>query len=80
MKWSQALGLTVVAVAAFWVGRSSAEDPNAKPTYGVTGLPKNCRAIVQVNVDAFRAKTYSTEEIIGSLERNCGALGHSWGQ
>jgi hypothetical protein len=35
----------------------TAYDPNAKATYGEeTGLPKNCRAIVQQNIDAYRAK------------------------
>jgi hypothetical protein len=58
----------------------SACDPNSKPTYGEeTGLPKNCRAIVQADIDAFRAKQYSAEEVMDSLERNCGAKGHSWG-
>jgi hypothetical protein len=56
-------------------------DPNSKPTYGEeTGLPKNCRAIVQQNIDAYRAKEYTADEIMASLERNCGANGHSWGQ
>lgn len=56
-------------------------DPNSKPTYGEeTGLPKNCRAIVQANIDSYRAKDYTADEIMASLERNCGANGHSWGQ
>jgi hypothetical protein len=56
-------------------------DPNSKPTYGEeTGLPKNCRAIVQANIDAYRAEQYLAEEIMASLERNCGANGHSWGR
>jgi hypothetical protein len=56
-------------------------DPNSKPTFGAeTGLPKNCRAIVQANIDAYRAKQYTADEIMASLERNCGANGHSWGQ
>lgn len=56
-------------------------DPNSKPTYGEsTGLPKNCRAIVQQNIDAYRAKEYSADEIMNSLERNCGINGQSWGQ
>jgi len=56
-------------------------DPNSKPTYGEeTGLPKNCRAIVQQNIDAYRAKQYTADEIMTSLERNCGANGQSWGQ
>ncbi|TCZ78635.1 kynureninase [Lysobacter sp. N42] len=56
-------------------------DPNSKPTYGEeTGLPKNCRAIVQANIDGYRSKEYTAEEVMDSLERNCGAAGHSWGQ
>lgn len=55
-------------------------DPNAKATYGDTGLPKNCRAIVQANIDGFRSGQYTAEETINSLERNCGANGHSWGR
>lgn len=42
-----------------------------------TGLPKNCRAIVQANVDSYRAKEYTADEVMNSLERNCGANGHS---
>jgi hypothetical protein len=56
-------------------------DPNSKPIYGKeTGLPKNCRAIVQQNIDAYRAKQYTADEIMVSLERNCGLNGHSWGE
>ncbi len=56
-------------------------DPNSKPTYGEeTGLPKNCRAIVQANIDSYHAKEYSPDMIMASLERNCGAGGYSWGQ
>lgn len=56
-------------------------DPNAKATYAEeTGLPKNCRAIVQQNIDAYRAKQYTADEIMAALERNCGANGWSWGQ
>jgi hypothetical protein len=53
-------------------------DPNAKPIYGERGLPKNCRAIVQTNIDAYRAKQYTADEVMDSLERNCGTNGHSW--
>jgi hypothetical protein len=56
-------------------------DPNSEPTYGEsTGPPKNCRAIVQQNIDAYRAKQYSADEIMNSLERNCGEKGYSWGK
>lgn len=52
--------------------------PNSKPTYGDTGLPKNCRAIVQNAVDQWRAGRYSSEDTMASLERNCGENGYSW--
>ncbi len=56
-------------------------DPNSKPTFGEeTGMPKNCRAIVQQNIDAYRAKQFTADEIMASLERNCGTYGSSWGQ
>jgi hypothetical protein len=56
-----------------------ANDTNSKPTYGEsTGLPKNCRAIVQFNIDAYRAKQFTADEIMSSLERNCGINGYSW--
>ena len=56
-------------------------DPNSKPEYGKeTGLPKNCRAIVQAKIDGYRSKQFTADEVISSLERNCGAHGYSWGQ
>ena len=56
-------------------------DPNAQPRYGEeTGLPKNCRAIVQANIDGYRSRQYTADEVISSLERNCGATGYSWGE
>lgn len=63
----------VAITRAFWPA-----DINFEATYGPTGMPKNCRAIVQANIDAFRAQQYSADEIMKSLERNCGRHGHSW--
>lgn len=54
------------------------EDDNARPEYGKTGLPVNCRAYVQVAVNAYRAQQYTAEETMAGLERNCGAYGSSW--
>ena len=59
---------------------SGCDDSNSKPTYGESGLPKNCRAIVQNAIDEWRKGNYSTEDTMSSLERNCGANGHSWKQ
>lgn len=54
------------------------EKPNSKPIYGETGLPKNCRAIVQNAIDEWRLGHHSAEDTMASLERNCGANGYSW--
>jgi hypothetical protein len=56
-------------------------DPNGRPTYNAsTGLPTNCRAIIQANIDGWKAKRYTAEDAFDSIERNCGANGHSWGK
>lgn len=70
------IGLLVAAAS----GCSRLGDPNDKPKYGDTGLPKNCRAIVQANIDGYRSKQYTADEVMNSLERNCGADGYSWGR
>lgn len=54
-------------------------DDNDKAVYGEsTHLPVNCRAYVQVAVDAYRDKRYTAEETMAGLERNCGANGSTW--
>lgn len=55
-------------------------DENAKLEYGETGLPKNCRAIIAVNIAAWRNGTYRENEVLESIDRNCGAYGISWRQ
>ena len=64
------------------------EKPNSKPTFGETGLPRNCRAVVQAQVDGIREirdsnKDYALQllkidEYVDSIERNCGSNGFSW--
>lgn len=51
---------------------------NTVERYGDTGLPKNCRAIIAVNVREFQAGGYPAHEALNSIDRNCGAVGHSW--
>lgn len=53
-------------------------DPNEKPIYGDTGLPKNCKAIIQANLDGWHTGAYTAPEVLGSIERNCGPSGYSW--
>lgn len=67
---------------------TACDKPNSKPTYGDSGLPKNCRAIIKANVEAYQeVRTsqkdygYQLEEIDGifsSIDRNCGEFGWSW--
>lgn len=56
----------------------SRPDDNAKPVYGESGLPVNCRAYIQTAIDGYRAKQYTAEETLNGIERNCGILGNSW--
>jgi hypothetical protein len=72
--------LIIVLIIGFGIGRYTAPDPNAIPTYGKTGLPKNCRAVIQTNLDAWEAKQYSADAIFSSIARNCGVTGQSWEQ
>lgn len=55
-------------------------DPNARPVYGDTGLPKNCRAIIKENIEGWRYKNFTADEALESIDRNCGEHGYSWGQ
>ncbi|WAT15806.1 hypothetical protein [Xanthomonas fragariae] len=71
------LAATLVATMA---SCSKLGDPNDHPTYGKTGLPKNCRAIIQANIDGYRTRQYSADEVMSSIERNCGANDYSWGE
>lgn len=75
--------LSLVALTA-----CSNDDYNSKAIYGDTGLPKNCRAIVQANIDMYKQVAYSdssyehklraADDAMQSLERNCGSHGKSW--
>lgn len=56
----------------------SPEDSNSRLMYGDTGLPKNCRAIISTNITAFQNNEYSAEDVLESINRNCGAEGYSW--
>lgn len=55
-------------------------DPNSKPTYGDSGLPVNCRALVAEAVEGWRRGAYKPHEALESIERNCGRHGYTWGK
>jgi hypothetical protein len=58
-------------IISFLVGKSFG-DPNRTLTYGDTGYPKNCRAIIAENLDAWSYNYYTAEEVLESIARNCG--------
>lgn len=55
-------------------------DSNSKLEYGESGLPKNCRALIKANIDGWQSGEYTPVEALGSIDRNCGEWGSSWGQ
>ena len=69
----------VVAATIFTMALTGFFDENKKPVFGsTTGQPVNCRAYVQVSIDRYRDKTFSAEETMNGLQRNCGYDGHAW--
>lgn len=71
--------ILIVAVTFFNIGKSSGKT-NQYPTYGSSGFPKNCRALIAANIDGYRTKIYSADEALGSIERNCGRFGRIWNE
>lgn len=79
--WALLQKAAIGAAMAVSIASCAAGDPNAAPLYGESsGLPKNCRAIVQSNIDGYRSGAYTADEAMASLERNCGLNGHSWSE
>ena len=66
-------------VIAFCLGKLTG-DPNKTLKYGDTGFPKNCRAIVHENYKGYQSKEYTPDEVMESINRNCGQFGISWGR
>lgn len=71
--------ILILLIISFYIGKSNG-DPNDSMVYGDTGLPKNCRAIIDANVKGWYDGIYSPSEALGSIDRNCGANGYSWGR
>lgn len=53
---------------------------NQVVSYGETGFPKNCRALITENISGFSSGTYSAEEALYSIDRNCGPNGLIWNE
>ena len=68
----------------FWVllisisACSSADDNDTAKFNPKSGNAINCRAFVQYAIDEYRKGAFSADDTFSSLERNCGANGHSW--
>ncbi|MDO5561470.1 MAG: kynureninase [bacterium] len=69
--------LAILSVILFFL-YSSEKKSNSYPTYGETGFPKNCRAIIAANIDGYEDGDYTAAEALGSIDRNCGLYGYSW--
>lgn len=78
--------LTILTLIAFILLGCS--KPNSKAEYGETGLPKNCRAIIQTNINEYKkiissgedyeSQIFDIDGVMKSIERNCGEYGYSW--
>lgn len=71
--------ITLVIWIIIWMFFSwGGGDYNSKLEYWSTGLPKNCRAIIKANIDDYNNWKFKAEDIIDSINRNCGENGYSW--
>lgn len=70
----------VTATVGILVSACGRTDPNDRPTYGESGLPKNCRAVIAANINGWQQKQFTADEALRSIDRNCGLFGTSWGQ
>ena len=69
----------VLILAAYFVGYHLGIG-NQQAKYGHSGLPKNCRALITENIRGVAGKTYSAEDALNSIDRNCGLNGLIWSE
>lgn len=73
--------LTIIIVIIIYLIGYNLGRGNQKPRYGKeSGLPVNCRALIQDNLSGFSQGRYSAEEALFSIDRNCGPNGLIWGE
>lgn len=64
-------------IIGFIAGRAYYGSPNSKAEFS-NGAPSNCRALIQANIDGWRAGEFKAKNILASIEKNCGAMGELW--
>lgn len=77
--------ITIILLAVVLLG---CEKPNSKPSYGDTGLPKNCKAVIKANLEMYKKIRLSGDDyesqmididgVMDSIDRNCGEYGYAW--
>ncbi len=72
--------IVVIIAAAFYSLGYDNGIGNQEMRYGASGFPKNCRALIAVNVNGVFDEKYSAEEALHSIDRNCGANGYIWNE
>ncbi len=70
---------TFAVLAAYYLGYNLGIG-NQSAKYGNTGLPKNCRALIASNLQGFEHDSYTAEEALYSIDRNCGPNGLIWNE
>lgn len=53
---------------------------NQGQIFGKTGAPKNCRALITANIQAYMLDEFSAGEALSSIDRNCGPNGLIWNE
>jgi hypothetical protein len=69
--------IMIIALMAYFLGYHLGIG-NQVPKYGDSGLPKNCRALIADNSKGFEYRSYTAEEALYSIDRNCGPNGLIW--
>jgi hypothetical protein len=70
--------MLITLILGVFIGKTLQSDSNAKLEYGDSGLPKNCRTIIYENYKGYTSKDYTAEDVVESINRNCGKDGYSW--
>jgi hypothetical protein len=71
--------IIIIVVVSYNIGFSNGIG-NQELTYGPTGFPKNCRALISANIEPLEYGEYTEEEALYSIERNCGRYGYIWSE